>query len=148
VERENDVRPIRDKQVTGDTDARSLQRLHFFDQRRRIDHDPIADNRLDSRPKDTAGDQFQHVLGVADEDRVPRIVAALVAGHYIETVGKQVDNLALTLIAPLCAQNNDVVHLAGSSYLINSPSVVILTLRSKRSMMEASLRKEVVQSNL
>jgi hypothetical protein len=44
---------------------------------------------------------MQHIFFTADYDSMARIVAALVSGYNIRFLSKEIDNLALTLVAPL-----------------------------------------------
>ena len=40
-------------------------------------------------------------------DGVARVVAALIARHHVEALGEQVNDLALALVAPLRADDDD-----------------------------------------
>ena len=93
-----------------DVDARRLQRLDLREQRRRIDHQPVADDRLDSRAQNPDRDQLQDELLVADAHRVAGVVAALIARHDVEAFREQIDDLAFAFVAPLRAQHNQIVH--------------------------------------
>jgi len=46
-------------------------------------------------------------LLTVDDHRVPGIVTALEAHHRVDAVGEHVDHLALALIAPLGADDDD-----------------------------------------
>ena len=75
-------------------------------QRRRIDHQAVADDGLLAGPQNAARNQLQDELALADEHGVAGVVPALVAGHDIEAFGEKVDDLALALVAPLGAQDD------------------------------------------
>src|SRR5207344_536699 len=64
------------------------------------------------------GNEVQHGLLAADHQRVAGVVAALEADHALRAVGQPVDDLALALVAPLGADDDDVarnaIHLPGS----------------------------------
>ena len=51
---------------------------------------------------------MQHGLLAADHQRVAGVVAALEAHHALRAVGQPVDDLALALVAPLGADDDDV----------------------------------------
>jgi hypothetical protein len=55
-------------------------------------------------------DKVKDELAVADADRVAGVMPALVARYQIKVRRKYVYNLALTLVAPLCADHYDVLH--------------------------------------
>ena len=56
---------------------------------------------------DARRNQMEDERALADIDRVPRVVPALIARHDVEAFGQKVNDLALPLIAPLRADNND-----------------------------------------
>ena len=51
----------------------------------------------------------QHGLAPADDERVARVVAALEPDDALRVLGQPVDDLALTFIAPLGADDDDVL---------------------------------------
>ncbi len=53
---------------------------------------------------------MQGEVAVAELDRVPGVVAAVVAGDDVEAVGEKVNDLALPLVAPLSAQDRHDLH--------------------------------------
>ena len=52
---------------------------------------------------------------VADDDCVPGVRPALVTADHIKPLRKQVDDLALALVTPLCADDNGRRHVAKSA---------------------------------
>jgi hypothetical protein len=52
---------------------------------------------------------MQHGLLAADDQRVAGIVAALEAHHALGMIGQPVDDLAFALVAPLGADDDDVL---------------------------------------
>ena len=52
---------------------------------------------------------------VADDDCVPGVGPALVTADHIRMLRKQVDDLALALVAPLCADDNGRWHVPQSA---------------------------------
>src|SRR4051812_9332603 len=103
MEREDNVSAVADGELLLDVYAGDAEHFHLFDQRLRIDNDTVADNRLHSRPKDSARYQLQYELPTTDEHGVPGIMAPLVARNDIETIREKVDHLAFSLVAPLRA---------------------------------------------
>ena len=63
-----------------------------------------------ARVEDAGGNQPQLVGLLADHQRVPGVVAALVAGDHVGPLGQQVDDLALALVAPLRADDDGQRH--------------------------------------
>src|SRR5258708_25789348 len=104
------MRAIADGELALYIDTKRFERAHFLDERSWIDDHTIADNSLYTGAKNAAGDEFQYVLLFADEDRVPCVVAALIASDDFEAVGKKIDHLAFTFVAPLGTENNHVTH--------------------------------------
>jgi len=47
---------------------------------------------------------------VADDERVPGVVAALKAHHDIGALTQPIDDLALAFVAPLGADDHDIGH--------------------------------------
>ncbi len=62
------------------------------------------------RAEDAARDEPHDELLVADDQRVAGVGAAGVAHHQVGALGVDVDDLALALVAPLCADDHDRGH--------------------------------------
>ena len=125
VVRQDEVRAVADHQAALDEDAELLELLDLGEQRRRIDHHPVAEHADRVRVEDARGNQPQHELRARDEDRVPRVVAALVPGHGREMWSEQIDELALALVAPLRAKHRDIherVVESGSAHQGTAPT--------------------------
>ena len=103
---ENDLGAIGNKEIAIDFHARGAQGSDFLQKSQRIDHHSIADDAGALGPQNAAGHQLQDKLLAVDDDRVSGVVAAGVARHYRKSVGKNVDNLALALVAPLGSDND------------------------------------------
>src|SRR5690606_5012844 len=69
----------------------------------------VADQALDILAQDAGRDQVQHGLLAIDHQGVTGVVAALVTHDGGSLVGQQIDDLALTLITPLGAQDYDIL---------------------------------------
>ena len=78
----------------------------------RREHHAVADEAVDVAAQDARGNQVQHGLLAADHQRVAGVVAALEAHHALGAVGEPVDDLALALVAPLGADDDDVASTA------------------------------------
>ena len=94
-----------------DSDALPLQLLDFGLQRPRVQHHAIADDRKSAR-HDTAGQQAEFVSGVPHHQCVAGIVAALKPHHGVGTRCQPVDDLALALVAPLCADHGYICQVS------------------------------------
>ncbi len=132
MEREQHVSAIADGKLPAHVDAGGFERAHLVQQRRRIDHHAIADDRLHSRPQYAARNQLENELLLANKDRVPGVVTTLVARNDIEILGEEVDNLALPLVAPLGAQHNDVSHVASKEPFYRAARVSEIVAEPRR----------------
>jgi hypothetical protein len=111
MHRQDQRRILRQQQRLGrDVDALGTDRIDLRQQRPGIDHHAVADDRQLARPHHAGGQQAQLVFDIADDERVPRIMAALEAHHHIGTAGQPIDDLALALVTPLHAHNRDIRH--------------------------------------
>jgi hypothetical protein len=55
---------------------------------------------------------LQRSLLAADDQRVAGIVAALEAHHALGVIGQPIDDLALTFVAPLGTDDDDILCIA------------------------------------
>ena len=90
-------------------DPARLEVVELGDQHLRVDDAAAADHR------DLPGDHPARCRAdlerlVADDDRVPCVGPALVTADHISLLRKQVDDLALALVTPLCADDNGRWH--------------------------------------
>src|SRR5690606_24576223 len=97
----------------GHVEALGDEVVELGEQHPRVHDHAVADHRGDVRVHHAAGDQVQLEDPVADDDRVAGVVAALVADHVVDLVGEQVGGLALALVPPLGADEDDARHAAG-----------------------------------
>src|SRR6266849_1693786 len=108
VIRQYQVRSRADLNAIGrDADALRDEPIGFFKKGLRIDHHAVAQHAGLAHVNDAGRQQMQHEGLIADLDRMSGIVAALIADHDVETLGEQIDNLALAFIAPLGPDNRD-----------------------------------------
>ena len=75
-------------------------------QRRRGQHDAVADQAQHAFAQDAGWNQVQHGLLAGDHQRVAGIVAALKPRDRADAFGQQVDDLALAFVAPLCSEDD------------------------------------------
>src|SRR5205823_9808 len=80
-----------------------------LDQHLRVDHAAGADHALLAL-EDPGGNVLQLERLAVGDDRVARVRPAVVAADEIGMLGKQVDDLALALVAPLRAYNDGCGH--------------------------------------
>ena len=110
---ERDVRGKDQRAVGRDAQAREHvhagvdQRLRLAEQRFQRQHHAVADEALHVLVQDSRRDQRQHGLLAADDQRVAGVVSALETRHRGGALGEQVDDLALALVAPLGADDDD-----------------------------------------
>src|SRR6202050_3417435 len=102
---QNHLGTVRDEEISVDGHARLAQRSHFLQKSHGIEHHAVADYAAAGGSQDSAGNQLQNEFLAIDDDRVPGIVAAGVAGHHRKALRQNVDNLSLALVAPLGSDN-------------------------------------------
>jgi len=89
-------------------DALRFQPRHFFQQRVRFEHDAVADATVNVRPQNAGWNKMQHRLAAIDNERMTGIMAPLGPDHGRRPFGEQVDDLALALVSPLGAHDDNV----------------------------------------
>ena len=103
--RKNHLGAVRDEKIPVDLHTRLAQRAHFFKKGHGIEDHAIADHASAGLTQHAAGDKLQHKLLALDDDRMPGIVAAGIAGYYRKILGKNIDDFAFAFIAPLGADD-------------------------------------------
>ena len=89
---------------------RACREVDLVDQDSGLHDHTVADDRRDEGVQDPAGQQLQGKGLAVDHDRVPCVVAALVAHHHLHLLGQQVGQLSLTLVTPLGADQDGRGH--------------------------------------
>ena len=101
---------IRYKEPALEPDRQGLfDGLRFLDQRERVEDHTATDHAFHARLKNPGWNQMEDVPLVSDVDGVPRVVSALITCDAVEFLRENVDDLALSLIAPLDAYNCEIV---------------------------------------
>ena len=93
-----------------DGDALPLQFCDFIEERLRIEHHAVADDGELRRPQHAGRQQRQLVSLAIDDERMAGIVAALEAHDDVGLLRQPVDDLALPLVAPLGADDDNIGH--------------------------------------
>ena len=112
VERQDQRARLADQQPRAHVEAHRLEPADLAEQMLRVDDDAVADVAANARAHDPRGDQLQRRLDAVDDQRVAGVVAALEADDRLGVVGEPVDDLALALVAPLRADDDDVAARA------------------------------------
>ena len=89
---------------------RARERVDLGHEHRGIEDHPVADDARLPRVEDPAGDEREDRLLAADHEGVPRVVPSLETNDHLGVLGEQVDDLALSLVAPLGTDHHDVRH--------------------------------------
>ena len=97
--------------------ACAFELADLLQQRRRRHHDAVADVDRDARAQDARRNQPQHGLLAVDDERVSGVVSALEPHDALRVLGQPVDDLALAFIAPLGADDDDVLAHALASWM-------------------------------
>ena len=59
---------------------------------------------------DAGGEEVEGEVAVGELDRVAGVVAAVIAGDDVEPIGEKVDDLSLSFVSPLAAENGCDLH--------------------------------------
>ena len=108
---------VRQDQRAGWADTQTLAHRHtllfqfddFTHQRIRRNYHAVADQALHVFAQDAGGDQVQNGFFAVDYQGVASIVTTLITHNSCSLFGQQVDDLALAFIAPLGAQDYDIL---------------------------------------
>ena len=107
VVREHQVRAVAHVEATLHVDAVAHELVDLREQRLRIEHHAVADRAAHPGMQDAARDLVEDERRIADVDRVAGVRAALVAHHPVGALGEHVHELALALVAPLGADDDN-----------------------------------------
>ena len=92
------------------------EHVQLADERRRVDHDPVPDDRRDVRVQDAGRAQLELHRLVPDHHRVAGVVAALVADDHGHLLREEVGGLAFALVPPLEADDHGRGHQLASGH--------------------------------
>ena len=112
---EDEVRVARHLQPRA-VDASVLEHGDLVEEHLRVHHHPVADHRGDVGVEHSARDELQREGLAIDDERVPGVVAALVAHHQVHLLGEEVGEPTLALVAPLGPDDDRRRH-EGRRYL-------------------------------
>ena len=98
--------------VRADGDALPLKSCDFVEERLRIDHDAVADHRQLRGPQHARRQQCELVGFAVDHKGMAGIMTALEARNDVGLLRQPVDDLALSLVAPLGADDDNIGHFA------------------------------------
>ena len=108
---QNQRRVLGDAQTIGrHCDPLRRKALDFLDQRARIEHNAVANDRQLAW-SDNPGRQQRELVGdPVDHQRMAGIVPALEADHDVGLLGQPIDDLAFALVPPLGADHDHIGH--------------------------------------
>src|SRR5439155_27344338 len=86
------------------------EHVDLVDEYRGIDHDAVADHRHHPRIEHAARDELELEHLALDDQRVPRVVPALIADTHRRLLGEIVGNPTLALVAPLGPDDHRARH--------------------------------------
>ncbi len=107
VVRHDQRRGRRDLQARTHVHALLFQLGDFAHQRGGRQHHAVADQAERVIAQDARRDEVQDGLLALDDQRMARVVATLETRDGADTFGEEIDDLALALVAPLRAENDD-----------------------------------------
>ena len=100
-----DVKPALDINPVGD------QLIDFGEECIRIENHAVSDRASHSGVENAARNLVQDERLIADVHSMTRIRAALISHHPVGTLGQNIDELALPLVAPLRTDDDDGASL-------------------------------------
>ena len=103
--------PIAHGKVLADPHALALQVIHFFDERRGIDHDAVADETKGAAVQNAGGNQVKDKCARDIDDGVACVRATLIAYDHIGFTRENIDNLALSFVSPLGSDDYQIGHV-------------------------------------
>ncbi len=109
VIRQNEGAGFTNFQSLAGRNAALFQHIELLEQRLGGEHHTITDETLDTLMQNPGRDQVQNRLLAIYYQGMPCIVPALKANHGMDLLGKKVNHLALALITPLGADNDNVL---------------------------------------
>src|SRR5690606_22867839 len=106
----------------GGVDAARLEPVELGDEHAQVDDDPVGADGGDTGRQDAAGEPVPGVLLAPDDHRVPRVVAAVELHYVVDLRPQEVGRLALALVAPLGAHQDDRWHVPASPSSVSEAS--------------------------
>jgi hypothetical protein len=101
----------RDAQPIAHADAGRFQLADLLQQRRERQHDAVADQDRHALVQHARRYEAQYRLAPAGDERMTGILPTLEAHDALRAFRQPVDDLAFALVAPLCADDDDVLRL-------------------------------------
>ena len=89
-------------------DSLAAQLLDLLDEMIGIEDDAIADDRQFPRPNNAGRKQRKFVSLAVDHERMAGVMAALETHHDVGADRQPIDDLALSFVAPLGADNDNI----------------------------------------
>jgi hypothetical protein len=89
----------------------AVEHVELAEQDARVDDHPVADDVHGAGVEDAARHEPHGEALLAHHDRVPGVVAALVADDHVHVTGEDVGELALPLVTPLGADHHGPGHV-------------------------------------
>src|ERR1700722_13389586 len=109
MQRQNQRDVLCDLEVgRGHFDSLAAQRLDLLDEMIGIEDDAVADNRQFSRPNNAGRKQCKFVSLAVDHESMAGVVAALEPHNDVGADRQPIDDLALSFVAPLGADNDNI----------------------------------------
>ena len=109
MQRQNQRHVLGDLEVgRGHFDSLAAQLLDLLDEMIGIEDDAVADDRQFPRPNNAGRKQRKFVNLAVDHERMAGVMAALEAHHDVGADRQPIDDLALSFVAPLGADNDNI----------------------------------------
>src|ERR1700733_3067180 len=109
MQRQNQRNVLCDLEVgRGHFDSLAAQRLDLLDEMIGIEDDAVADDRQFSRPNNAGRKKCKFVSLAVDHESMARVMAALEPHHDVGADRQPIDDLALSFVAPLGADNDNI----------------------------------------
>jgi hypothetical protein len=128
------VGPVADEQVAA-VEASCQQAVELLDQRRRVDHHPVAEQVPRAGMEDARWNQVELEMAVPVDHRVAGVVAAAVADDEVRVIGEVVDDPALSLVTPLGSDDGDDGHGVATTTSCVRDTAIVPPPRPRRSLL-------------
>ena len=115
------MRAITHANSAGKVDPPLCERIVLLEELDHIKHHPIPEQAPLARVEDPRGNLVEDELLLTHVDGVTGVRPALIASDEVDVLRKDIDDLSLTLVAPLAADDDSTATFACFGHLVGDP---------------------------
>ena len=130
----DDVCVCRDQEARA-VHASGCDGLNFVKKNVEVNDDAVTDDRGDAFREDACGQEVEGVLFAIDDDRVPRVVAAVEFDDVVSVLSQLVGCFSLAFVAPLGAENDDGGHVFSVIQCVERVYEVIASAKAQQGIV-------------